>query len=69
MTDLDIIKQIEKALNVKLEKLEKIEWDSKGYTINQNKQVIGLILSHCKYKKSVIWRNSKQQIQCFRLYS
>ena len=42
MTDLDIIKQIEKELNVKLEKLKEIEWKSKGYTLNQNWKVTGL---------------------------
>jgi internalin A len=48
MTDLDIIKQIEKELNIKLEKLDKIEWGSRGYTLNQNGQVTGLGLFGCK---------------------
>ena len=50
MTDLDIIKQIEKQLNVKLEKLDKIEFGSKGYALNQNGQVTGLGLHKCDIK-------------------
>ena len=50
MTDLDIIKQIEKELNVKLKKLDEIEWDSKGYTLNQNGQVTNLGLYECEIK-------------------
>ena len=50
MTDLDIIKQIEKELNVKLEKLDEIKWNSKGYTLNQHGQVSGLGLYECKIK-------------------
>jgi GTPase SAR1 family protein len=42
MTDLEIIGQIEKELNVKLEKLDEIKWNNKGYTLNQNGQVTGL---------------------------
>jgi Leucine-rich repeat (LRR) protein/GTPase SAR1 family protein len=48
MTDLEIIRQIEKKLDVKLNKLDKIEWDSKGYTLNQEGQVTGLGLYECK---------------------
>ena len=47
MTDLDIIKQIEQELNVKLEKVYRIGY-GKGYTLNQNGQVTGLGLSYCK---------------------
>lgn len=46
MTDLDIIKQIEKELNIKLKKLDKIKWHKKSYSINQNGQVTGLSLSN-----------------------
>jgi len=49
MTDLDIIKQIEKELNIKLEKLDEIP-EEKGYTLNQNGQVTGLGLYNCKIK-------------------
>jgi small GTP-binding protein len=38
MTDLDIIKQIEKELNIKLIKLKEL-LGSKGYIINQHKQI------------------------------
>jgi hypothetical protein len=48
MSDLKFIKQIEKELNIKLEKLDEISWTSKGYTLNQNGQVIGLGLCDCK---------------------
>ena len=49
MTDLDIIKQIEKELDVKLDKKDEIE-HSKGYTLNENGQVTGLGLSHYELK-------------------
>lgn len=42
MTDLDIIKKIENELSIELEQSRKIEWSSKGYTLNQNGQVTGL---------------------------
>ena len=48
MTDLDIIEQIEKKLKVKLEKLDKIEWSSRGYILNSDGQVRGLGLSGCE---------------------
>ena len=44
MSDLDIIKQIEKELNIKFEKLEDINY-GRGYTLNQNGQVTGINLS------------------------
>jgi len=47
MTDLDIIRQIEKERAVWLEKLDEIVWNRKGYTVNQNGQVTGLGLSRC----------------------
>jgi internalin A len=50
MTDLDIIKQIEKELNVELKKLNKIVANSIGYTLNQNGQVTGLGLYECEIK-------------------
>lgn len=52
MTDLEIIKQIEKELNVKLEKCNKIEWNRKGYTLNQNGQVTGLDQYYFKRKNN-----------------
>lgn len=52
MTDLDIIKQIEKELNQDLSKTEKLPMGSnfKGYTLNRNGQVIGLSLCFCEIK-------------------
>ena len=50
MTDLDIIKEIEKELNVELNKLDKITWGNKGYTLNQKGRVNGLSLSDCEIK-------------------
>ncbi len=54
MKDLDIIKQIEKELKVKLKKLaaargRKIRWDQ-SYILNQSGQVTGLYLDGCKTK-------------------
>ncbi|MFC1825388.1 leucine-rich repeat domain-containing protein, partial [Thermodesulfobacteriota bacterium] len=48
MTNLDIINQIEKELNVNLKISNKIEYDSKGDTLNQNGQVTGLVLLGCR---------------------
>lgn len=50
MKDLDIIKQIEKELNVKLEKLKNIGVFGYGYTLSQKGQVTGLSLYECKIK-------------------
>jgi len=45
--DLNIIQQIETALDIKLDKLDKIEWNSKGYILNEYEQVTGLGLYQC----------------------
>jgi small GTP-binding protein len=50
MSELDIIKQIEEILNVKLEKLSEFKWNSKGYILNRNREVTGLGLSDCKIR-------------------
>ncbi|MBN1352955.1 leucine-rich repeat domain-containing protein, partial [candidate division KSB1 bacterium] len=50
MTDLDIIKQIEKELNVKLIKVDDIGFGG-GYSLNQNGQVTGISLFGCRIKK------------------
>jgi len=50
MSDLDIIKKIEKELNVKLMELDEIKWDSKGYTLNRKMEVTGLGLYECEIK-------------------
>ena len=50
MTNLYIIKQIENKLNIKLELLDVINWDSKGYTLNQSEQVTSLSLFECGIK-------------------
>jgi len=48
--DLKAIQQIEKKLGVKLKKIDKIEWDSRSYILNENGQVTGLSLSDCDLK-------------------
>ncbi len=48
MKDLDIIKQIEKELNVKLKKLVKTQSISNCYTLNQDRQVTGISLYDCR---------------------
>jgi len=48
MTDLDIIKKIEKELKVKLKRLDKIESESQGYILKSDGQIIGLGLSKCE---------------------
>jgi len=49
-TDQQAIQAIEKELNIKLEKLDKIYWNSKGYILNEKGQVIGLSCNYCKIK-------------------
>ncbi|OFX50247.1 MAG: hypothetical protein A2046_06960 [Bacteroidetes bacterium GWA2_30_7] len=48
MNDLEIIKQIEEILDVKLEKKIEIGWVSKAYSLNQSGQVTGVGLNDCK---------------------
>ncbi|PKK82129.1 MAG: hypothetical protein CVT49_15375, partial [candidate division Zixibacteria bacterium HGW-Zixibacteria-1] len=50
MSDLGIIKQIEKELKIKLERLVKVEWNSKGYTLDEKGKVTGLGFYVCKIK-------------------
>jgi len=50
MTDLDIIKQMEKILNVTLGKRDILYSGSRCYTLNQNDEVTGLNLYDCKLK-------------------
>lgn len=51
MNDLDTIKQLEKILQIELGELEEIDWDSRGYTINQNGQATGFGFNNCKIEK------------------
>jgi Leucine-rich repeat (LRR) protein/GTPase SAR1 family protein len=57
MSDLDIIKQIEKTLNVKLKEVKIIEWESQCYVLNQNGEVSALGLDDCNIinLKSIIY--------------
>ncbi len=51
MADLDIIKQIEEILNVKIGELDEIPlFDVNGYTLNQDGQVTGLRLFNCEIR-------------------
>ncbi len=50
MSDIEIIRQIEKELNLRLKSLKTIDRDSEGYTLNQNEQVTGLSLYFCNFK-------------------
>jgi len=47
-TDQQALQAIEKALNIKLEKLDKLDWKSKGYVLNEQGKVRGLGLYQCK---------------------
>jgi len=42
-----IIQQIEEALHIKLEQLDTIAWNSRGYLLNEDGQVVGLALYDC----------------------
>ncbi len=48
--DLQIIRQIEQELGVKLTQVDEIKWDTRGYVLNKNKEVTGLGLFDCKIK-------------------
>jgi internalin A len=50
MSDIEIIKQIEKELNIKLKKLDEIKYNSRCYTLNLNGHITGLILYECEIK-------------------
>jgi len=49
-TDQQALQAIEKALNIKLEKLEKLDWHSKGYVLNEQGKVRDLGLYRCEIK-------------------
>ncbi|MEK7990320.1 MAG: COR domain-containing protein [Thiotrichaceae bacterium] len=51
MTDLDIIKQLEQEIGRKLKKQDEIHFNSVGYIINAQNQVIGLSLYDCEIKQ------------------
>ncbi|MEW6088646.1 MAG: leucine-rich repeat domain-containing protein [bacterium] len=42
MNDFDVIRQIERELNIELRLLDRIRWNIQGYTLNQNGDVVGL---------------------------
>ncbi|MCX6828446.1 MAG: leucine-rich repeat domain-containing protein [candidate division Zixibacteria bacterium] len=50
MSELDIIKQIEKKLDIELKELHSIEWGGKGYTIDHEKHITSLTLRSCVIK-------------------
>jgi internalin A len=50
MTEIDVLKQLEKELKIELFELDEIEWESIGYTLNRNGQVTGLCLNRCEIK-------------------
>ncbi len=45
MSDLDLIKEIEKLLGMRLERLENFEWHRKNYVLDSNDRVISLSLN------------------------
>ncbi len=50
-TDLEIIAQLAKRIGRKLKELDKISYDSVGYQLNSQQQVIGLGLYQCELNK------------------
>jgi hypothetical protein len=48
MTDLEIIREIEKELNLSLGKFDKMKWEGRGYTFNPKGQVTGLGIEGCE---------------------
>ncbi|NTW50168.1 MAG: TIR domain-containing protein [Chlorobiales bacterium] len=47
MTDIEILKKIEKKLKISLTEIDNLERMERGYTLNQQGQVTGLNLFHC----------------------
>ncbi len=47
MNDFDYLKQIEDELGIKLEKLEKLHWHSRGYVVDTNNSVTCIGLFQC----------------------
>ncbi len=52
MSEQDIIRKIEKNLNIELKHLENIDILAKGYTLTPNGEVNALSLYNCKIKKN-----------------
>jgi internalin A len=50
-TDLDILKQLEQTIGRKLEKLDRIKWNSVGYVQNEHNKITGLDLYDCGLKE------------------
>nr|ABD75797.1 hypothetical protein [uncultured bacterium] len=50
MSDLDHIKHIEQELGIKLESIDETDPSPRGYIVNQNEHVTGLMLRNCKIK-------------------
>lgn len=72
MSDLNIIREVEKELNIYLKQLDYLNWNSKGYTLNQNAQVIGLSLYNCDIKnlnRNIFFLNELKQLQSLNLRS
>ncbi len=73
MKDLDIIKQIEKELNVELEKshtLHRMGDSTKSFYINQNGQVTGVYLFNCKidnFNRIVVLIKDLKSLKCLNL--
>ena len=49
MSDLNIIQELEKMLDIKLPKLKQIDVDSRGYTTNKSEQIIGISLINARF--------------------
>ena len=50
MNDFDYMRQIEKELGLKLEKVDKLRWFHPGYLVNTENRVTGIYFAHCKLK-------------------
>ncbi|MCP4580821.1 MAG: hypothetical protein GY839_04340, partial [candidate division Zixibacteria bacterium] len=51
MSDLDIIKKLEKELGFELPRLEKIEWNSVGFNTDEQRNLIGISIYDKALKK------------------
>ncbi|CAN2041547.1 hypothetical protein GMMP15_530005 [Candidatus Magnetomoraceae bacterium gMMP-15] len=66
---MQIIKQLEKEIGIKLKELEKIEWYSPGYKLDENKDIVELFLCFCELEKIPVEIGELKNLQLLDLSS
>jgi Leucine-rich repeat (LRR) protein len=70
MTDLEIVAQIEQELGVKLKPVKEIRWNTQGYVLNQEEQILGLGLHDCgiqDLQQIIVFLQNLSQLQSLDL--